>query len=300
MGWVQRFIWTLLRTSMYMRSLKGKVLFITGSSRGIGKAIAIKAAQDGARIAVIGKTADPNPKLPGTVYSAVQDIKEAGGDAIACIADIRFEEQVQKAVQDTASAFGGIDILINNASAISLTDTEHTQMKRFDLMMSINMRGTFLCTQQCLPYLKKAENPHILTLSPPLNLDSRWFKNNTAYTISKYGMSMCVLGHAAEFAKYKIAVNALWPRTVIDTAAVRNLLGDESTVAHARKPDIVADAAWYILTEPSTECTGNFFIDDEVLMKNGICDFTKYSVDPKATLIRDFFLVGDLDEECSE
>ena len=283
-----------------MRSLKGKVLFITGSSRGIGKAIAMKAAKDGAKIAVIGKTADPNPKLPGTVYSAVQELKEAGGDAIACITDIRFEDQVVKAVKDTIDAFGALDILVNNASAISLMDTEHTPMKKFDLMMNINVRGTYMCTQACIPYLKKADNPHILTLSPPLNLDPKWFKNNTAYTISKYGMSMCVLGHAAELAKYNIAVNALWPRTMIDSSAVRNLLGGESSVAHARTPEILADAAWYILTEPSKECTGNFFIDDEVLMKNGICDFTKYSVNPNATLIKDFFLVGDLDEECNE
>lgn len=281
-------------------TLKGKVLFITGSSRGIGKAIAMRAAQDGAKIGVIGKTDTPNPKLPGTVHSTVKEIQDVGGEAIPLICDIRFEDQVIEAVKKTVDAFGRINILINNASAINLTQTPDTPMKRFDLMMGINVRGTFLCSQQCLPYLEKAENPHILTLSPPINLDPRWFQNNTAYTISKYGMSMCVLGMAEEFRKYGIAVNALWPRTVIATAAVQNLLGGDLTVKHSRKPEIVADAAYLILNEPAKTCTGNFFIDDEVLMKHGICNFEKYSMQPGSELYRDFFLGGDLEGICEE
>ena len=275
-----------------LANLKNKTLFITGASRGIGKAIAIKAARDGANIAVVAKTKEPNPKLPGTVYTAVDEIVEAGGKGLACIADIRFEEQVKAAVDATVNEFGGIDILVNDASAISLTPTLETSMSRFDLMVSVNVRGTFLCSKLCIPYLKKAENPHILNLSPPLNLDSKWFANNLAYTISKYGMSMCVLGMAEELKKENIAVNALWPRTAIATAAVKNLLGGESAIKHSRIPDIVADAAYYILTSQSKECTGNFFIDDEVLIENGIDDLSKYSVVPGARLITDFFLYG--------
>jgi citronellol/citronellal dehydrogenase len=275
-----------------LANLKNKTLFITGASRGIGKAIAIKAARDGANIAVVAKTKEPNPKLPGTVYTAVDEIVEAGGKGLACIADIRFEEQVKAAVDATVNEFGGIDILVNDASAISLTPTLETSMSRFDLMVSVNVRGTFLCSKLCIPYLKKAENPHILNLSPPLNLDSKWFANNLAYTISKYGMSMCVLGMAEELKKENIAVNALWPRTAIATAAVKNLLGGESAIKHSRIPDIVADAAYYILTSQSKECTGNFFIDDEVLIENGIDDLSKYSVVPGARLIPDFFLYG--------
>jgi citronellol/citronellal dehydrogenase len=275
-----------------LANLKNKTLFITGASRGIGKAIAIKAARDGANIAVVAKTKEPNPKLPGTVYTAVDEIVEAGGKGLACIADIRFEEQVKAAVDATVNEFGGIDILVNDASAISLTPTLETSMSRFDLMFSVNVRGTFLCSKLCIPYLKKAENPHILNLSPPLNLDSKWFANNLAYTISKYGMSMCVLGMAEELKKENIAVNALWPRTAIATAAVKNLLGGESAIKHSRIPDIVADAAYYILTSQSKECTGNFFIDDEVLIENGIDDLSKYSVVPGARLIPDFFLYG--------
>ncbi|MFW9785466.1 MAG: SDR family oxidoreductase [Candidatus Heimdallarchaeota archaeon] len=275
-----------------MINLKDKKLFITGASRGIGKAIAMRAAQDGAKIAVVAKTAEPNPKLPGTVYSAVEDINNTGGKGLACIADIRFEEQVQTAVDATIKEFGGIDILVNDASAISLTPTLDTDMKRFDLMFSVNLRGTFLCSKLCLPYLKKSENPHILNLSPPLNMDPKWFTHHVAYTMSKYGMSMCVLGMAEEFKKEGIAVNALWPRTAIATAAVKNLLGGDATIRHSRKPEIVADAAYLILTKPSKECTGNFFIDDEILIEHGITNLEKYSVVPGSKLIPDFFLYG--------
>ena len=275
-----------------MKMLKNKTLFITGASRGIGKAIAIRAAQDGANIAAVAKTKEPHPKLPGTVYSAVEDINMAGGHGLACIADIRFEDQVKAAVDATIKEFGGIDIVINDASAISLTPTLETEMKRFDLMFSVNVRGTFMCSKICIPHLKKSENPHILNLSPPLNMASKWFAHHVAYTMSKYGMSMCVLGMAEEFKKDNIAVNALWPRTAIATAAVKNLLGGESAVKHSRKPEIVADAAYYIITEKSDQCTGNFFIDDEVLIEHGITDLSHYSVVPNARLIPDFFLYG--------
>jgi citronellol/citronellal dehydrogenase len=275
-----------------MADLKGKTLFITGASRGIGKAIALRAAQDGANIAVVAKTAEPHPRLPGTVYTAAEDIEKAGGSAIPCIADIRFEDQVKAAVDATVGKFGGIDILVNDASAISLTPTLETKMKRFDLMFSVNVRGTFLCSKLCIPYLNKGNNPHILNMSPPLNMDPKWFAHSLAYTMSKYGMSMCVLGIAEEFKKDGIAVNALWPRTAIATAAVKNLLGGKGAVNHSRTPEIVADAAYLILTQPSRECTGNFFIDDEVLIENGITDFGKYSVVPGAKLIPEFFLYG--------
>ena len=273
-----------------MKTLKGKTLFITGASRGIGKAIALKAAKDGANVAVVAKTKEPHPKLPGTVYSAVEDIKSAGGNAIPCITDIRFEKQVQNAVNTTIEEFGGIDILINNASAINLSPTLAIPMNRYDLLFHVNVRGTFLCSKICIPYLKKAENPHILNLSPPLNLDPKWFKNNLAYTMAKYGMSMCVLGMSEEFKNDRIAVNALWPRTPIATAAVRNLLGGESTIKHSRNPEIVSDAAYIILNKPSRECTGNFFIDEEILIGNGIRDLEKYSIDPTKELYQDFFL----------
>jgi citronellol/citronellal dehydrogenase len=281
-----------------MVNLKGKTLFITGSSRGIGKSIALRAAKDGANIVVIGKTKVPHPKLPGTVYSAVEDIENAGGNAIPVIADIRYEDQMQAAVDAAIDAFGGIDIVVNNASAISLTNTLNTPMKRYDLMHSVNVRGTFLTSKLTLPYLKKAENPHILMLSPPLSMDPRWFQNNLAYTMSKYGMSMCVLGLAEEFKDHKVAVNALWPRTAIDTAAVRNLLGGKLSVKRSRKPEIVADAAYLIINEPSETTTGNFFIDDEVLMRHGYCDLDKYSVEPNAKLMMDFFLLGEGENYC--
>lgn len=275
-----------------MVDLKGKTLFITGASRGIGKAIAVRATKDGANIVIVAKTAEPHPKLPGTIYTAAEEVEQAGGKALPCVGDIRFEEQVQAAVNAAIDKFGGIDILVNDASAISLTPTLETKMKRFDLMFSVNVRGTFLCSKLCLPYLKKGDNPHILNLSPPLNMDPKWFSHTLAYTMSKYGMSMCVLGMAEEFKKDDIAVNALWPRTAIATAAVRNLLGGKASVNHSRKPEIVADAAYLILTQPSKECTGNFFIDDEVLIEHGITDLGKYSVVPGAKLIPDFFLYG--------
>ena len=273
-----------------MADLKGKTLFITGASRGIGKAIALRAAADGARVAVVAKTAEPHPKLPGTVYTAAEEIEAAGGEALPCVADIRFEDQVAAAVEATVAKFGGIDVLVNNASAISLTGTLETPMKRFDLMHSINTRGTFLCSQVAIPHLERAANPHILNLSPPLTMKARWFKNHVAYTMAKYGMSMCVLGMAEELRDRGIAVNALWPRTTIDTAAVRNLLGGEATVAKSRKPEIVADAAHAILVRPSREYTGNFAIDDEVLREEGVRDFERYSVTPGSELMGDFFV----------
>ena len=275
-----------------MVSINGKTMFITGASRGIGKAIALRAAKEGANIAVVAKTKEPHPKLPGTVFTAVEDIESAGGKGLACVADVRFEDQVQAAVNATIREFGGIDILINDASAINLTPTLDTSMKRFDLMFSVNVRGTFLCSKLCIPYLKNSDNPHILNLSPPLNMDSKWFAHHVAYTMSKYGMSMCVLGMAEEFKKDGIAVNALWPRTAIATAAVKNLLGGGTAVKHSRKPEIVADAAYIILTRPSRDYTGNFFIDDEVLIENGVTDLGKYSVVPNARLTPDFFLYG--------
>ncbi len=273
-----------------MTTLKGKTLFITGASRGIGKAIGLRAAQDGANIAVVAKTKEPHPKLPGTVYTAVDEIISAGGNALPCITDIRFEKQVQKAINATVKEFGGIDVLVNNASAINLSPTLELSMKRFDLMFSVNVRGTFLCSKLSIPHLLKAENPHILNLSPPLNLDPKWFKNNVAYTIAKYGMSMCVLGMAEEFKKDRIAVNALWPRTPIATAAVKNLLGGGSTIKHSRTPEIVADAAYLILTKPSSEFTGNFILDEDILIEHGFTDLKKYSIDPKAELYQDFFI----------
>ena len=273
-----------------MGTLKGKTLFITGASRGIGKAIALRAAMDGANIAIVAKTKKPHPKLPGTVYTAVEEIESTGGNAIPCITDIRFEKQVQTAINATVEEFGGIDILINNASAINLSSTLAIAMNQYDLMFHVNVRGTFLCSKLCIPYLKKAENPHILNLSPPLNLDPKWFRNNLAYTMAKYGMSMCVLGLSEELRKDSVAVNALWPRTSIATAAVRNLLGGESAIKHSRKPEIVADAAYIILNKPSYDCTGNFFIDEEVLIEHGIRDLEKYSIDTTKELYLDFFL----------
>lgn len=273
-----------------MSALKGKTLFITGASRGIGKAIALKAAADGANIVIAAKTSDPNPKLEGTIFSAAKEIESAGGKALPIQTDIRDEVQIQAAVQKAVDTFGGIDILINNASAISLTGTLGTSSKRYDLMQQINTRGSFLCAQYCLPHLVKALNPHILNMSPPINLDPKWFQNNTAYTISKYGMSMCVLGMSAEFAKEGVAVNALWPKTLIFTAAMA-LIGDVKEISkHCRKPEIVADAAHHILSQNSRTTTGNFFIDEEVLKKAGVTDFDKYAMDPESQLQKDFFL----------
>ncbi|MDH3745873.1 MAG: NAD(P)-dependent oxidoreductase [Acidobacteriota bacterium] len=272
-----------------MRSLENKTLFITGASRGIGKAIALRAARDGANIAIAAKTTQPHPKLPGTILTAAKEIEEAGGQALALKTDIRFEDQVQDSVAKTVERFGSIDILVNNASAIFLAGTLGTPMKRYDLMAGVNARGTFLCSQACLPHLKNATNPHILTLSPPLHMDAKWFARHTAYTMAKFGMSMCVLGMAAEFAGDGVAVNALWPRTVIDTAAVAMLpAGIEAK--NCRKPEILADAAHAILARDSRECTGNFFIDDEVLAEEGVEDFDIYAVEPGQPLLEDLFL----------
>ena len=261
-------------------TLAGKTIFISGGSRGIGLAIVKRAAVDGANVAIAAKTVEPNPKLPGTIYSAAEEIEAAGGKALALACDIRDEQQVVAAARKTAETFGGIDILINNASAINLTPTEATPMKRFDLMFGVNVRGTFLCTQACLPYLKQSaerkRNPHILTLSPPLNMNPRWFAPHVAYTMAKYGMSMCVLGHAAEFRQYGIAVNALWPRTVIQTAALQMIPGIKPE--HCRTPEIMADAAYQILIADAKTTTGNFFIDEEVLKEAGVTDLGKYSV----------------------
>ena len=258
-------------------SLAGKTLFITGASRGIGKAIALRAACDGARIVVAAKTEQPHPKLSGTIYTAAQEIEAAGGKALAVACDIRFEDQVLRAVERAVEAFGGIDILVNNASAINLTGTLATPLKRFDLMMGINVRGTWLCSRTCLPHLKKAKNPHILMLSPPLDLRPQWFGPHLAYTLSKYGMSMCVLGLADEFRGDGIAVNALWPRTLIVTEALNLIDGIDRT--RCRRPEIVADAAHAILTRPSISTTGRFFSDEEVLAEAGTKDFTSYAVD---------------------
>ena len=274
-------------------NLAGKTIFVSGGSRGIGLAIVKRAAADGANVAIAAKTVEPNPKLPGTIYSAAEEVEAAGGKALALACDIRDEEQVVAAARKTAEKFGGINILINNASAISLTPTEATPMKRFDLMFGVNVRGTFVCTQACLPYLKQSaerkRNPHILTLSPPLNMDPRWFAPHVAYTMAKYGMSMCVLGHAAEFRQYGIAVNALWPRTVIQTAALQMIPGIKPE--HCRTPEIMADAAYQILISGAATTTGNFFIDDEVLKKAGVTDLGKYAVVPGSReLMPDLFL----------
>lgn len=269
---------------------KGKTVFITGASRGIGKAIAIRLAKEGANIVIAAKTTEAHPKLPGTIFTAAQEIEDAGGKALPIKVDIRFEEEVQAAVDQAVAKFGGLDICINNASAISITGTLETKMKRYDLMHSVNTRGTFLTSKICLPHLLKADNPHILNISPPLNMVENWFAPHVAYTMAKYGMSMCVLGMAGEFKKQGVAVNALWPRTAIATAAVRNVLGGEQMVQQSRWPSIMADAAYFILSKDSKNCTGNFFIDDEVLQEEGITDFTSYAVDPAKPLMPDFFL----------
>ncbi len=269
-------------------SLKGKTLFITGASRGIGLAIGMRAARDGANVVIAAKTSDPNPKLPGTVHSAAADIEKAGGKALACVCDIRFEDQIAAAVKQAVDKFGGIDILVNNASAISLTGTLETPMKRYDLMHGINTRGTFATSQACLPHLLKAKNAHILNISPPLAMQPRWFAPHVAYTMAKYGMSLCVLGMHEEF-RGRVAVNALWPRTVIDTSAVRNLLGGSDVAQRGRKPEIMADAAYAILTK-DVNYTGHFAIDEDVMHAEGVKDLSKYSVVPGAELMPDFFL----------
>jgi citronellol/citronellal dehydrogenase len=271
-----------------MSSLKGKTLFITGGSRGIGLAIALRAARDGANVAIAAKTVEPHPKLPGTIFTAAKEIEAAGGKALPLQVDIRDERQVFDAVDKTADTFGGIDILVNNASAINLTGTLETPMKRYDLMQGVNARGTFLCSQACIPHLKKAANPHILTLSPPLSMKARWFAPHVAYTMAKYGMSMCVLGMAEEFRPAGIAVNALWPRTIIATAALQMIPGVKGELG--RKPEIMADAAHVILMRPSRAHTGNFYIDEDVLASAGITDLAKYAVKPGAPLLPDLFL----------
>ena len=271
-----------------MPALKDKTLFITGASRGIGLAIALRAAREGANIVVAAKTATPHPRLPGTVYTAAAAVEEAGGAALPLVVDIRFEDQVNDAIEKTLARFGGIDILVNNASAISLTATAHTPLKRFDLMMNVNLRGTYACSQACLPHLAKAANPHILTLSPPLDMRAKWFAPHVAYTIAKYGMSMCVLGMAEEFRPLGIGVNALWPRTTIATAALQVIAGAHPE--HGRTPEFVAEAAAHILTSDSRTTTGNFFIDEEVLAAAGMTDFSPYAVSPGQPLQTDFFL----------
>jgi citronellol/citronellal dehydrogenase len=274
-------------------SLQGNRIFITGGSRGIGLAIALRAARDGASIAIAAKTAEPNPKLPGTIYSAAEEIKAAGGTALPIQCDLRDEAQIAAAVAQAAAEFGGIDILVNNASAINLTRTEETPAKRFDLMFDVNVRGTFLTSQAAIPFLRDSadagRNPHILNLSPPLSMKPKWFKNHVAYTMAKYGMSMCVLGMSEEFKRDGIAVNALWPRTAIDTAALQMIPGVDT--AACRTPEILSDSAYIILNRNSKECTGNFFVDDEVLASEGITDLEKYSVVPGTKdFLLDFFL----------
>ena len=270
-------------------SFKNKTVFITGATRGIGKAIGLKLAKEGANIVIAAKSVEENPKLGGTIFSAAKEMEEAGGKALPVQCDIRNEENVQLAINKSVEVFGGIDVLINNASAISLTPTEQTEPKRFDLIHDINVRGTFFVTKFCIEHLKKSSNPHILTLSPPISMKPKWFANHLAYTLSKYNMSMMALGWAAEFKKYNIASNALWPKTTIDTAAVRNLLGGEKLANMSRTVDIIADAVYFILSKPSAECTGNTFLDEEVLANEGITDLSKYSVVPGAKLFTDLF-----------
>jgi citronellol/citronellal dehydrogenase len=279
-------------------SLQAKTLFITGASRGIGLAIAKRAAADGANVVIAAKTTEPHPKLPGTIYTAAEEIEAAGGRALPLVCDIRFEEQVAAAVSQAVEAFGGIDICINNASAVSPTPTQQTDMKRYDLMHSINTRGTFLVSKLCIPHLLKAQNPHILNLAPPLDMDAKWFAPHLAYTMAKMGMSLCTLGMSREFAAEGIAVNSLWPLTAIDTAAIRNVLGGDSVARSSRTPEIMADAAYEILNRPARECTGNFFIDEGVLREAGVTDFSIYAASEAAQseLFRDFFVPDEVAE----
>jgi citronellol/citronellal dehydrogenase len=273
-----------------MTTLQGKTLFITGASRGIGLAIALRAARDGANIAIAAKTTEPHPKLPGTIYSAAEEIEKAGGKALPLVVDVREETQVREAIEKTAAHFGSLDIVVNNASAISLTDSQATDMKRYDLMHQINSRGTFMVSKFAVPFLAKAENPHILMLSPPLDMKEKWFAASTAYTMAKFGMSMVVLGLAGELRRKGIAVNALWPRTTIATAAVKNLLGGDALMQASRTPEILADAAHMIFCKPAKSFTGNFIIDDTFLYENGVREFDHYRVDPSVALMVDFFV----------
>ena len=276
-----------------MISLKGKTLFVSGASRGIGLAIAKRAAEDGANIILAAKTAEEHPKLPGTIYTAANEVIESGGKALPIVCDIRDEEQVRQAVNSGVEEFGGIDICVNNASAIQLTNTLQTDMKRYDLMHQVNSRGTFLVSKACLPHLLKSDNPHILNLSPPLDMHPKWFGPHVAYTMAKYGMSLCVLGMAEEFKEQGVAVNALWPRTAIATAAIKNALGGDAIMNISRFPEIMGDAAYTILTKPSKEFTGNFCIDDTVLADNGVTDFSVYADVPFDQLAPDFFVPED-------
>ena len=272
-----------------MSSFKDRVVVISGGSRGVGLEIAKTLGKDGAKIAILAKTTEPHPKLPGTIYTAAEEIEDVGGSALPLICDIRFEEQVDKSIEKVREEFGGVDICINNASAIHLTDTVNTPMKRYDLMHNINVRGTFLLSKSCIPYLKDSENPHILTLSPPLDIDRKWFGRTLAYTTAKYGMTLIAHGLSEELKELGIASNTLWPRTTIDTAAIRNVVGNE-IVEGSRKPAIYADAAYAILKRDSKECTGNFFLDQDVLEEEGVTDFEQYAVKPGATLFSDFFV----------
>jgi citronellol/citronellal dehydrogenase len=274
-------------------SLVNKTLFITGASRGIGLAIALRAARDGANVAIAAKTAGPHPKLPGTIYTAAEEIEKAGGKALPLVVDVRDEANVYAAVEQTVAKFGGIDICVNNASAIQLTGTLQTDMKRYDLMHQINLRGTYLTSKACIPHLKRAANPHVLNLSPPLDMQPKWFGNHVAYTMAKFGMSMCALGMAEEFRADGIAFNALWPRTGVATAAIRNALAGDEGMLMCRTPEIMADAAYWIFNQPSRECTGNFYIDDVLLYAAGERDFDKYRVDPTKPLMPDFFVPDD-------
>lgn len=271
-------------------SLRGKTLFITGASRGIGLAIGLRAARDGANVVVAAKTAEPHKKLPGTIYSAAEEIEEAGGNALPVVVDVREPDSVKAAVDAAVERFGGIDICVNNASAIQLTGTLATDYRRYDLMNQVNARGTFVTTRTCLPHLLKSSNPHVLMLSPPLDMSPRWFAGHVAYTMAKYGMSMCVLGMAEEFRDQGVAFNALWPRTGIATAAIEFALAGQEGMSHCRTPDIMADAAYAIFNKPARECTGNFFIDDVLLYESGERDFDKYRVDPTKNLMPDFFV----------
>jgi citronellol/citronellal dehydrogenase len=274
-------------------TLQGKTLFITGASRGIGLAIGLRAARDGANVAIAAKTGDPHPKLPGTIYTAAKEIEAAGGKALPLLVDVRDEAAVKDAIDSTVATFGGLDIVVNNASAISLTATSQTDMKRFDLMHQVNTRGTYMVSKYAIPYLEKSGNPHILMLSPPLEMKEKWFAPNVAYSIAKYGMSLCVLGLAGELRGRGIAVNALWPRTTIATSAIQNLLGGDQIMRASRTPEILADAAYAIFDKPSKTFTGQFLIDDSFLFGEGVTDFSKYRVDPSVPLAPDFFVPDD-------